>query len=287
MTATRPDSTAVLFPGQGSQVSGMREHVERARPELLERVIAEVGEDPFARVEDGTRFQQPAIFCAALASWGELELRPDAGAGHSLGELTALAAAGALAEPDALRLVCLRGRLMDEVPEPGGMLAVLARDDPDAPARLAAAHGLTVANDNAPGQVVLSGRVDDVQAARRAAKEQGLRAVRLPVGGAFHSPLMAPAVEGFRAALRQVEVRPPRFPVLSCTTAAPFADVREELAQALVRPVRWRDTLEALRAMGIARFVETAPGSVLTGLVRRTLPGVEALPAGELEAVHG
>src|SRR4051812_7967952 len=122
---TRHAQLAVLFPGQGSQTPAMRELVGRLRPDLLELAPPPVGEDPFERVDDGTRFAQPAIFCAALAGWESLkgELRPDVLAGHSLGEITALVAAGALSDADALHLVAARGRLMQEAGGQGGMLA--------------------------------------------------------------------------------------------------------------------------------------------------------------------
>ena len=137
---------------------------------------------------------------------------------------------------------------------------------------LALRLGLTVANDNAPGQVVLSGALEAVAAAEEAAREEtGARARRLDVGGAFHSPLMEPAAERLAAALARTPVAEARLPVYSNGTAAPFVDVRRELAENLLRPVRWRETLLALRAAGVERFVELGPGAVLTALVKRTL----------------
>jgi [acyl-carrier-protein] S-malonyltransferase len=265
---------AVIFPGQGSQTPGMREHVAAARPDLLEAVIAAVGEDPFARVEEGTAWAQPAIFAASLAAWSERDgdaAAPGFAAGHSLGEVTALTAAGALREDDAVGLVALRGRLMQEARR-GGMLALLGAGAAEAGPALAAAHRLAVANDNSPQQLVLSGARDGLAAAAGAAPEAGLRALELPVAGAFHSPLMAPAVEPFRAALARVDVRPPRIPVYSCVTAGPVDDVRAVLAEGIVRPVRWRETVLALRAAGVDRFEEVGPGRVLTGLVKRIVP---------------
>src|SRR5437764_12314174 len=154
-------STAFLFPGQGSHTDDMREEVARVRPDLLELVSEAVGEDPFPRVNDGTNFAQPAIFCASLAGWEALG-RPDADymAGHSLGELAALVAAGCLSERDGLELVALRGRLMQESGEragDGSMLALLGAGAAERAPALAEAHGLAVANDNSPQQVVLSG----------------------------------------------------------------------------------------------------------------------------------
>lgn len=271
--------TAILFPGQGSQTPGMRESVSEVRPNLLSLVDQIVGEDPFARAEEGTRFAQAAIFCASLAGWEALG-RPDGEmmAGHSLGELAALVAAGCLNERDGLELVALRGKLMQESGEragDGGMLALLGAGAADHASDLARDHGLAVANDNSPQQVVLSGDRGAFEGASVAAKELGLRPMVLPVTGAFHSPMMAGAVPEFEAALARVEIAPPRVTVLSAVTAAPFEDVRKQLAQALTMPVRWRETLLAMRERGGERFVEVGPGRVLTGLVKRTLKDVE------------
>src|SRR4051794_39967696 len=154
--------TAILFPGQGSQAPGMLDLVAAEAPDLLERCRELVEDDPFARAGDSTRFAQPAIFCASVASWRrarDAAGTPIAVAGHSLGEFAALVAAEALDPFDALELVVLRGRLMWEAGERAGggsMLALLGAEEADA-ARLAAAHGVVVANLNAPGQVVLSG----------------------------------------------------------------------------------------------------------------------------------
>lgn len=282
-------SSVLLFPGQGSQVPEMAETVAKLRPDLAERVTAVMGEDPFPRVAEGTRFAQPAIFCAAIAGFEGLG-RPDADlyAGHSLGEITALVAAGALSEEDGLQIVAERGRLMDRaaIENPGGMLVVRAtRTDAEA---LGARHDLVVANDNAPKQIVLSGPQAGVEAAEAEASETGLRAKQLPVAGAFHSPLLEHVVEPFRAALKEVEVHRPRAPVYSCVTAAPFDDdPRDSLARALVSPVRWVEVLHAIHAAGGRSFVETGPGKVLSGLVRRTLDDdVEATAPEQAQAVR-
>src|SRR6185437_11786471 len=191
----RMTTTAILFPGQGSQTPEMRDLVADVRPDLLESVVEIVGEDPFAKAEHGTNYAQPAIFCASLAGWASLG-RPDGDfmAGHSLGELAALVAAGALQERDGLELVALRGRLMQESGEragTGGMLALIGAGAAEHAPDLASEHGLAVANDNAPQQVVLSGQRSAIPAAAEAAKAVGLRARELPVTGAFHSPMMA------------------------------------------------------------------------------------------------
>jgi [acyl-carrier-protein] S-malonyltransferase len=275
--------TAILFPGQGSQTPDMRDIVAQVRPDLLSLAVEVVGEDPFPRAEDGTMFAQPAIFCASLAGWAALD-SPDGDymAGHSLGELAALVAAGSLRERDGLELVALRGRLMQRAGEQegdGGMVALLGSGAADHAADLAAAHGLAVANDNSPQQVVLSGERSALPAAAAAAKELGLRTMELPVTGAFHSSLMAPAVPEFTAALERVPIEPPRVTVVSAVTAEPFDDVRRRLAEALTKPVRWRETMLALHELGAARFVEVGPGRVLTGLAKRTLEDVELVNA--------
>ena len=259
---------ALLFPGQGSQTPDMRDHVARELPDLLERVSELVGEDPFARVDESTRFQQPAIFCASVAGWTALDVEPAMAAGHSLGELGALHAAGVLTLDDALRLVVLRGKLMAEADDSGSMLALLGGTPDDARA-IAAAAEVTVANDNAPGQVVLSGERGALSEAEEAAREYNVRARPLDVAGAFHSPRMEPAVAPFRKALAEVKLGDPRFPVYCGATAAPFTDVHTELADALIRPVRWRETFLALLDAGAEDFVETGPGTVLSKLARR------------------
>jgi malonyl CoA-acyl carrier protein transacylase len=258
----------------------MRDTVASVRPDLLAAVIDLVGEDPFARVEESTRFAQPAIFCASLAGWTQIRDRVDpiALAGHSLGELSALAAAGALEEREALRLVVLRGLLMDVAGAASGggtMLAVLGATPAQA-AALAARHGVSVANDNAPGQVVLSGAPDALKAARKDARGSGLRAVSLDVSGAFHSPQMERAVIPFREALDEVEWRRPDIPVISCATTQPFGDTRQELAHALISPVRWRETMVALAAAGATTFVDAGPGAVLARLAPRCVPDAAA-----------
>ena len=281
-----PTPTAVLFPGQGSQTSSMRALVASVRPDLIEAVCELVGEDPFARVDESTRFAQPAIFCASLASWTQISNRvaPVAMAGHSLGELSALAAAGALSQLDALKLVVVRAELMalSGAASGGGTMMALVGATPARAAALASRHGVFVANDNAPDQVVLSGERAALEAAATAAKAAGLRAVALPVAGAFHSPHMAAALEPFRVALREVTFQAPAIPVLSCASTRPFVDPVEELANALVRQVRWRETMRALVAAGANTFIDVGPGRVLARLAPRCAAGVAAATADTL-----
>lgn len=285
------NKTAILFPGQGSQTAEMRDDVAAQRPDLLALATEVVGDDPFARVDDGTRFAQPAIFCASVVSWERLRDAGTSGAfhaGHSLGEVAALVAAGVMSAEDGLRLVAVRGRAMQESGEragDGGMLALLGKGAADHAAAVAEPAGLTVANDNAPNQVVLSGATANFDPAIELAREHGLRAIPLPVTGAFHSPAMAAAAPELRSALAEIDVRPPTVEVVSSITTGPFDDARARLLDALTQPVRWRETLLALQARGVERFVEVGPGRVLTGLVKRTLPDVEAIAAEQMEGV--
>ncbi len=285
--------TTLLFPGQGSQTPDMRESVERHRPDLLEQALREVGDDLFERAGDGTRWAQPAIFCAALAGWEQLRAntRADLMAGHSLGEIAALVAAEAISAEDGLTLVAARGRLMQEAAEEtgdGGMIAVRARGDRGPIHEVAEQAGLSIANDNAPDQLVLSGATAALDEAETALSERRVRAKRLPVAGAFHSPLMEPAVAPFREIVSETEIGKPNVPVYSCVTAEPFDDIPARLVAAITSPVRWLDVMHALEGAGARRFVETGPGRVLTNLVRKSLDGVEAeAPLAEAtEAAH-
>jgi [acyl-carrier-protein] S-malonyltransferase len=271
-------SIAAIFPGQGSHAADMDEPYRGSS--AFERGLELLGFDPFERLDEGTRFQQPAIFLCSVAAWDIWrEQAPDelaqvrAAAGHSLGEYAALVAAGVLAFDDAVLLVAERAAAMADAGDrnPGSMLAMLGGDD-HAVRALATRLGLTIANDNAPGQLVLSGATDAVERAEELARDEtGARARRLPVSAAFHSPLMDPAAARLAQALARVEVQPAAFPVYANGSAAPFVDVRGELSRNLLGAVRWRETMLALRAAGIDRYVEHGPGAVLTGLVKRTL----------------
>jgi malonyl CoA-acyl carrier protein transacylase len=262
----------------------MRDHVAQVRPDLLALAVEVIGEDPFLRVDEGTAYAQPAIFCASLAGFSALGCpQADFFAGHSLGELGALVAAGAISELDGLALVSLRGRLMQDAGEhagDGGMIALVGADAAARAGDLAAAHGLAVANDNSPQQVVLSGPRQALAGAEEAASQAGLRALILPVTGAFHSEMMASAAAPFAAALAEVAVHEPQYgTVISAVTAEPFADVRGQLVEALTSPVRWREVMLSLHRSGAERFVEVGPGRVLTGLAKRTLRDVELVSA--------
>jgi [acyl-carrier-protein] S-malonyltransferase len=271
-------ASAILFPGQGVGDASSRELVADARPDLLELAAELVGEDPFERIAEGTAYAQPVVYCASLAGYEQLG-RPAAEyfAGHSLGEVGALAAAGAVDDLDGLRIVVARGRAMENAAalgDPGGMLAV--GSDHEAATALAEEHGLTLANENSPEQFVLSGPLPAIEAALASAKGAGLRAKQLAVAGAFHTPAMESGIEPFRAALDAVEFRRPNTPVVSSTTAEFFGDdPRETLAASLTSPIRWIAVTRKLRDLGVTRFLDVGPGKVLAGLVRRTVEGVE------------
>lgn len=270
---TMPTSSALLFPGQGSHSEGMHEPFED-HP-LLKRGIELLGFDPFSRLAEGTRTQQPALFLCSMAQWAsreDHETDPLAAAGHSLGEYAALTAAGAIDFEDGVRLVRARAEAMADAAarQPGGMVALLGGERDDV-YELAAELELSLANDNAPGQIVLSGRMRGIDAAVRRSADIGCRARKLDVAGAFHSPLMAPAADALREALDATPIQAPVFPVLSNGSTRPFEDVRTELAENLLKPVRWREILLELQAMGATDYTECGPGSVLRGLVKRTL----------------
>ncbi len=280
----------------------------RARMEEADAVLgfalreAMFGED--AEALKPTEITQPALYVHSLAAMAVLEkrgFRPDATAGHSLGEYSALAAAGALSFADGLRLVRLRGELMAQAGEqrPGAMAALIGVTDEQADELCTRItdqdNGLVQpANYNAPGQIVISGDVEAVEAAIRLAPECGARkAIRLPVSGAFHSLLMEYARDGLAEALTHVEIAAPRCPVYLNVTACPTqdpTDIRQRLLEQLMAPVKWAQTLVQMREDGIDRFVEVGTGAVLTGLVRRTLgrdvTALTAGTAGELEGLE-
>lgn len=303
-------NVAFLFPGQGSQTAGMGRDVYDAYPEararfeaadeLLGFSLTEImfGEDDEALRP--TEITQPALYVHSLAVTAVLEkrgLRPDMTAGHSLGEYSALAAAGALSFEDGLHAVRRRGELMargsDE--RPGTMAAVLGLENAkvELACQEASDEGAGVvqaANYNAPGQVVISGDVAAVELGVERANIHGARrAVPLPVSGAFHSPLMAHARKELGDVLESLDITEPRCPVYLNVTARPTTDpaeIRERLLAQLLSPVRWAQSLERMQADGAGHFVEVGPGRVLSGLVRRTLGrDVDTAQAGTAENI--
>ncbi|MFB3738299.1 MAG: ACP S-malonyltransferase [Candidatus Velamenicoccus archaeovorus] len=296
--ATDPAGVAVLFPGQGSQVPGMAdpwlEH--EAGATVLEIAADVLGRDVAAGCRDEallatTGFVQPALLACDVAAFRVLQARgiaAGAAAGHSLGELAALAAAGAMDLRDALEVVRVRGRAMQEAADrrPGAMTALIGPSTEEAEELCIAARGdgvLAVANENAPNQHVLSGSVDAIERAEEEARRRRARAIRLNVAGAFHSPLMQPAVDAIREVLAATEIREPAFPVVANVTATIERDpqtIRELLARHVVSPVRWDRSTRVLAEAGFATFVEAGPGEVLTRLARRALGGVRAVAVG-------
>lgn len=284
-------STAFVFPGQGSQRPGMGgpwvgaacwSLVEEAS-DLLGRDVGRLLLDADAEELRATREAQLTTFLVSMLVWETLHDLPDVSvvAGHSLGELSALVAAGVLTCDDGLHVVAERGAAMQTAAEaaPGTMAAVLGLEDDAVSAALAGLEGVWPANYNAPAHVVVSGTVAGVAAGSTALKAAGARRVLpLPVGGAFHTPLMEPARVRLDLALREATYAAPAVPVLSAVTAQPYdEDPARTLSRQLTAPVRWRQVLQALPAYGVDRVVELGPGGVLTGLVKRTLPGVRAV----------
>lgn len=285
--------SAVVFPGQGSQAVGMGraayESSLRARS-VFERANEILGFDltqlcfdgPAAELEK-TDIQQPAIFAVSAALW---EAMAEAGVdlaqftvagGLSLGEYTALYAAGAFSFDDGLRLVRRRGQLMQQaaLASPSGMLSLVGADESVARTlcdRAREGDVLAPANFNCPGQIVISGSRAAVERAQRLSEEVGCRAVALPVAGAFHSPLMEPAAAELAKVLADVEVRTPRIPVIANVDGDYHRDpptIRDSLRRQVTHPVLWQRCIERLQADGVNQFVEVGPGRVLTGLLRK------------------
>ena len=244
-----------------------------------------------------TYIAQPAIFAvsvAALGALGEAGIRPAFVAGHSLGELSALVAARALSFEAGLTLVARRAEAMQRAADdrPGSMSSVLGLSVEGVEMAVAAARDgdvLAIANDNAPGNVVVSGEWPALERLPSAAKELGARrVVPLSVGGAFHSPLMAPAADTFRSSLSAAPLRDPAIPVVSNATAEPVTsaeDLRELLARQLTGPVRWTESVRRLADLGVDTFIEVGPGTVLSGLIKRTVQGIRVLSAGDAKGV--
>ena len=299
-------SLGFVFPGQGAQAVGMggdfldsdavvRARFEEANAALGFDLVSIVLEGPPERLAE-TEVTQPALLTVGVALWDAWcargGARPTLLAGHSLGEYTALAAAGALAFEDAVRLVHARGRFMQEaVPVgEGAMAAILGLDDDVVAGCCAGADGVVApANLNAPGQVVISGAAGAVDQAVAACKEAGARrAVLLNVSGPFHCALMRPAAERLRAALDAVSIRTPEIRVLHNVDAAvakSAEDIRRKLVDQLDSPVRWRDCMQAMQAEGVDRVVECGPGNVLAGLARRIDRSLAVDGIGTLEAM--
>ncbi len=304
--------TALLYPGQGCQVVGMGRDLAEAFPqarrlydeadEILGFSLSELCfEGPEGLLND-TINTQPALFVTCLAMQRVLEAEgklppPVMVAGHSLGELTALVSAGAMAFDAGLRLVRERGRLMKlaGVQSPGGMAAVLKMDDADVEqacqeAASETGRAVQIANYNSPGQVVISGDSEALaRAIERLRERGGRRIIPLAVSIAAHSPLMAGVVEDYRAAVDGTPFRAPDLPIVANISARPVStadEIRDELAGQLTWPVRWTASMQWMVEQGVTRFVEVGPGDVLGKLMRRIEPAVETTSVGDLASLE-
>ncbi|MCL2914743.1 ACP S-malonyltransferase [Shewanella corallii] len=302
------EKTAFVFPGQGSQAVGMLADLA-AEHEVVQATFAEasdaLGYDLWALVQDGpaeklneTDKTQPALLTASVAIWRVYQASgkaaPAVMAGHSLGEYSALVCAGVIDFKDAVKLVELRGQLMQQaVPAgTGAMFAIIGLDN-DAIAKVCeeAAQGEVVSpvNFNSPGQVVIAGAKDAVERAAAACKEAGAKmAVALPVSVPSHCALMKPAAEKLAVALESVAFNEPQIKVINnVDVASPVAaaDIKDALVRQLYCPVRWSETVEAMAAEGIEQLVEVGPGKVLTGLAKRINRSLTAKAANDVASV--
>lgn len=284
-------STAYLFPGQGSQFVGMgKDHYESNTDfaAMIDEANEILGFDLKGILFNGpeenlkqTEFTQPAIFLHSIALFKTLDAKPDAVAGHSLGEFSALVACGAVSFEDALKIVRRRGELMQKAgtQNPGTMAAIIGMEDEAVEkvceqATIETGKEVIAANYNCPGQLVVSGYIESVERAVELAKENGARmAMLLPVSGAFHSSLMQPALDGLRDQLENLDIQKPNCPIYSNYTGKSTTDteeIRSNLLNQLLNPVRWTQTLNNMMEQGVSSFVEVGPGKVLQGLVKRT-----------------
>ena len=279
--------TAYVFPGQGSQFSGMGKDLYESSPEAkalfdkADEILGfKISEIMFAGTDEQlkeTKVTQPAVFLHSVISALCLEdFKPDMVAGHSLGEFSALAAAGAIEFEDALRLVAIRAREMqlccDKVP--GTMAAIIGLEDKVVEDICKQTEGIVIpANYNSDGQVVISGEKAAVEAACAKFMEAGARrALPLSVSGAFHSPLMEPARAALGEAIAATAFKAPACPVYQNVTALPHTDpeeIKDNLLKQLTSPVRWSQSVRNMRNDGAEEFVELGPGNVLTGLIKR------------------
>lgn len=293
----------IVFPGQGSQFVGMADPwvAHPAGKAVLEEASDALGLDVVARCHEEsmlatTDFVQPALLACDVAAFRVLEAEGLSGiagvAGHSLGEFAALVAAGVSSLAPMLSVVAVRGRAMQTAGEerPGAMSALLGVGAADAEAICDEVRGddvLLVANENSPQQVAISGSVSAIERAEELCAARRIRSVRLKVAGAFHSPLMEPAVAPLGEAIDAAPFSAPRIPIASNVTGTLVEDAEELRALAkrhVISPVRWERCVRSLAAAGAETFVEAGPGDVLTKLSKRAVPGSRAVAVGSPEA---
>ena len=278
---------AYVFPGQGSQFPGMGKAIveqSEAAKKLVEQANTQLGFDLASIMFSGTEEElrrtdvtQPAIFLHSMLAYSTLNNpQPSMVAGHSLGEFSALVAAGVLSFADGLRLVAARANAMQKACElePGTMAAVLGLEDQKVESVCAGIPEIVVpANYNCPGQLVISGSVTGIEKACVALKEAGAkRALVLPVGGAFHSPLMKAAEEELQGAIQSITFNAPSCPVYQNVVAMPVTDpatIKQNLINQLTGPVKWTQSVQAMLADGATEFTEVGPGKVLQGLIQK------------------
>lgn len=308
-------SVAFVFPGQGSQSVGMGRAVAEGSPAAARvftaadealggESLTELAWSGPSETLDLTRNAQPALVATSIAflealseRWAEDGSRPAGPSffcGHSMGQYSAMVAAGVLDLGDGIRLVRERGRLMQASAEDGAMAAVIGLDESRLPELEAAGREagiLTIANRNSPGQIVISGQRAAVERAAEAAKGLGAkRAILLPVSVAAHSPLMERAAEGMRAVLEEVPFRDPSSPLFANADARPLTsgeECRAELIEHLTRGVDWVRAVEVMRQAGVETFVEVGPGKVLTNLIKRIAPDAAAVATDDPAAAGG
>lgn len=280
--------TAFVFPGQGSQSVGMgkelaEEYLDRANQILgfdLKKIVLEGPEDELKKTE----IQQPAIFAVSAAAFTLLKSKNvpcDVVAGHSLGEYSALFAAGSLAFEDGVKLVNLRGKFMQQaVPAGQGAMAAVLGGEREMITNICLEVGnVWPANFNSPGQVVISGEKDAVEKAGEKIKAAGAKKIiPLAVSAPFHCPLMQPAADQLAAELGKTTIKDASLPVFANVTANPIigsAEIKKLLIQQVTAPVLWEDSVKNMVAQGVTRFVEVGPGKVLAGLIKKIDPNVE------------
>ena len=306
------EKTAYIFPGQGSQSVGMGKDLfqkyESVRNifQLADEVLGYSLSDLCFNGSEGklkqTMYAQPALLVMSIACLEAIKeeqkisakkILPEADfvAGHSLGEYTALAAAGAISYREVIWLASERGRMMNEAGEqaPGTMAAIIGMGADDV-RKICQETGIWVANYNCPGQIIISGEKDKVKTAKQAAKQAGAKMVLpLQVSGAFHCPLMGPAADELGQAIEKMNWKAPEITVIGNTNAQEIhtiSDIKQELNEQLCNSVQWENTLRYLEKQGVTTFVEIGAGTVLTGLVKRTCPSARTIQIGSVEEIE-